>query len=73
MWQVRAKGQSLVRLLQQGDAACKAHATLSLATRLLGQCEAQVLACLAGQDQVFCAPAVQSGVQQLSQQGSAGP
>ena len=40
--QVRLKAQALVGLLQQGPASHQAHAALSLATRILGQCEAQV-------------------------------
>ena len=41
--QVQLKSQALIALLQQGPASHKAHAALSLASRMLGQCEAQVL------------------------------
>ena len=52
--QVRAKGQALVRLLQQGDAALQVHAMLSLASRLVGQCEAQVRSSTNGCSRMPC-------------------
>ena len=39
---MRLKSQALASLLQQGPESHRAHAALSLATRMLSQCEAQV-------------------------------
>ena len=39
---MRLKSQALASLLQQGPESHQAHAALSLATRMLSQCEAQV-------------------------------